>query len=134
MSNNVFPDESSDTPWATPGWTVQSGPNLAGDQSLVKNAAPANFAVTSVNGKPGPTVTLTASDVGALPSTANYATVGAMPSTAVAANQAASGEASFVAPGALTSAAKLSDLQALASLVDSLNAALQNAGLEAKAS
>jgi hypothetical protein len=44
--------------------------------------------------------------------------------------QAATGQASFVAPGSLAAAAKLSDLQALAALVDTLNAALVTAGLE----
>lgn len=142
---NVFSDVSSDTPWANPGWTVQSAE--AGGQNLVKNAAPSNFAVTSVNSKPGPTVTLAASDVGALPSnttyvasvngnhgalTLNAASVGALPSTAVAAKQSASGQVSYTGTdGTGSNAAKLSDLQALASLVDSLNSALQAAGLEA---
>jgi hypothetical protein len=44
--------------------------------------------------------------------------------------QAATGQASYVAPGALTGAAKLTDVQALAALVDTLNAALVTAGIE----
>ena len=90
----------------------------------------AGVAVTSVNGHHG-NVTLAASDVGALPNTANYATVGALPNTAVAVHQSASGEASYAAPGNINAAAKLADLQSLASLVDSLNAALVAAGLQA---
>lgn len=151
MSNEPFSAESGDTPWMTPGWTVQSGPNLAGDQSLVKATTPpaSAFPVTSVNSKPGPTVTLAATDVGAVNKvngkspTAGAITlaasdVGALPNTAVATKQSASGEAALTAASVTgvtgtdaANLAKLSDLQALGALVDSLNTALQNAGLEA---
>jgi hypothetical protein len=47
-----------------------------------------------------------------------------------AAAQSATGEASYVAPGTLAAAAKLSDVQNLGALVDTLNAALVTAGLE----
>ena len=59
------------------------------------------------------------------------ADVHALPNTAVAAKQAATGEASFVGvDGTGSDAASLADLQAVASKLDALNAALVAAGLE----